>query len=72
MRPYLVQSVGETNAQGNKVSILSITISHRFKCVFLGRKINLMLFIKDFYRVVHGTNSWGTAHSLKDVTFNFR
>ena len=25
MRPYLVQSVGETNSQGNKVSILHNT-----------------------------------------------
>ncbi len=47
--------------------LFSITISHRFKCVFLGRKDQLDVIHQGFYRVVHGTNSWGTAHSLKDV-----
>lgn len=66
MRPYLVQSVGETNSQGNKVSILHNT-KPQVQMRIPWTQDQLDVIHQGMYRVVHGTNSWGTAHSLKNV-----
>ena len=66
MQPYLVQSVGQTTAQGNKVSVLyntKPTVQMRIPWT----QNQLDVIHQGFYRVVHGTNGWGTAHFLSSV-----
>lgn len=66
MKPYVVQSVGKTNATGNKVSILyntKPTVQMRIPWT----QDELDVVRQGFYNVVHGSNAWGTAHYLKDV-----
>lgn len=66
MKPYIVQSVGKTNAEGNRVSVLYNTkpiVQMRIPWT----QNQLDVVHEGFYRVVHGTNSWGTAHFLKSV-----
>lgn len=66
MKPYIVQSVGKTNSAGTKVSILyntKPTVQMRIPWT----QSELDVIHQGFYRVVHGSNSWGTAHKLSNV-----
>jgi len=66
MQPYLVQSVGQTNSSGTKVSInYSKTPNVQFRIPWTSSELNVIK--TGMYRVVHGTNAWGTAHTLKSV-----
>lgn len=66
MKPYLVQSVGETNKEGNKVSILyntKPTVQQQIPWT----QAELNVVKQGLHQVVHGSNSWGTAHQLNNV-----
>jgi cell division protein FtsI/penicillin-binding protein 2 len=66
MRPYLVQSIGHTNRSGNRTDIYyntQPTVQMRIPWT----TSELSVIKQGMYRVVHGTNSWGTAHELKNV-----
>ncbi len=67
MEPYVVDSVQKTTDAGK---IKSTTYQHQ--PVALNRvdvtNGQLALVKQGLYNVVHGTNAWGTAHALKDVT----
>ncbi|MBA1393120.1 penicillin-binding protein 2, partial [Lactobacillus sp. XV13L] len=64
--PYVVQSIGRTSPSGK-----NIYINYNKKPVVQLRvpwtQDELNIVQQGFWRVVHGTNSWGTAHKLKDV-----
>lgn len=66
MQPYIVQGIGKTSSNGKK-----IYINYNKKPVVQQQipwsKAELNIIQTGFYRVVHGTNAWGTAHSLKNV-----
>ena len=67
MQPYIVQGIGKTSSNGKK-----IYINYNKKPVVQQQipwsKAELNIIQTGFYRVVHGTNAWGTAHPLKNVT----
>lgn len=66
MQPYIVQGIGKTSSNGKK-----IYINYNKKLVVQQQipwsKAELNIIQTGFYRVVHGTNAWGTAHPLKNV-----
>lgn len=66
MQPYIVQGIGKTSSNGKK-----IYINYNKKPVVQQQipwsKAELNIIQTGFYRVVHGTNAWGTAHPLKNV-----
>lgn len=67
MQPYVVQSVGKTTDKGNKVKITwnkKPNVQQRIP--WTSSELNVVR--TGFYRVVHGTNAWGTAHTLKSVS----
>lgn len=67
MQPYVVQSVGKTSSDGKKIYInYNKTPTVQQKIPWTKAELNVVR--EGFYRVVHGTNSWGTAHKLKNVT----
>ncbi|QGG59628.1 peptidoglycan D,D-transpeptidase FtsI family protein [Loigolactobacillus bifermentans] len=67
MKPYLVQSIRKTNADGSLGTVVSET-----KPTVLNRvgatqsEINVVK--QGMYNVTHGSMSWGTAHELKSFT----
>ncbi|WP_261806193.1 peptidoglycan D,D-transpeptidase FtsI family protein [Lapidilactobacillus luobeiensis] len=66
MEPYVVNSVEQTTDSGkNKAK------TYQHQPVTLNRvgftNDQLALVKQGLYNVVHGTNAWGTAHTLKDV-----
>ena len=66
MQPYVVQSVGKTDASGKKVSIL-YNKKPQAQMRIPWTEDELDVVRQGFHQVVHGTNSWGTAHYLKNV-----
>lgn len=67
MTPHLVKSIGENSNTGktNKV-YKSIEPDVQSRIGWTNEQLNV---IQDgFYAVVHGSNGWGTAHSLADIT----
>ncbi|KRL63404.1 peptidoglycan D,D-transpeptidase FtsI family protein [Lactobacillus psittaci] len=66
MQPYLVQSVGKTNSSGNKVLInYNKKANAQLRIPWTTSELNVIR--TGMYRVVHGSNAWGTAHTLKSV-----
>ena len=66
MQPYVVQSVGKTNSDGDKVSIL-YNKKPQVQMKIPWTQDELDVVRQGFDQVVHGSNAWGTAHYLKDV-----
>ncbi|WP_425604669.1 peptidoglycan D,D-transpeptidase FtsI family protein [Lactobacillus xylocopicola] len=66
MQPYVVQSVGRTASNGKKIYI-DYNKKPNVQLRVPWTKDELNIVRQGFWRVVHGTNSWGTAHKLKDV-----
>lgn len=66
MQPYVVQSIGRTASNGKKVYIdYNKKPNVQLKIPWTPSELDVVR--QGFWRVVHGTNSWGTAHKLKDV-----
>ncbi|RMC24177.1 MULTISPECIES: penicillin-binding protein 2 [unclassified Lactobacillus] len=66
MQPYIVQSIGRTANNGKKVHIdYNKKPNVQLRIPWTSDELNIVR--QGFWRVVHGTNSWGTAHRLKDV-----
>ena len=66
MQPYIVQSIGRTANNGKKVHIdYNKKPNVQLRSPWTSDELNIVR--QGFWRVVHGTNSWGTAHRLKDV-----
>lgn len=67
MKPYLVQSVEKTSNDGASSKVVSNTEPTVLNKVGFSPS-ELSVVKQGFYNVVHGTNSWGTAHALKSVS----
>lgn len=66
MQPYIVQSIGRTANNGKQVYIdYNKKPNVQLRIPWTSDELNVVR--QGFWRVVHGTNSWGTAHRLKDV-----
>lgn len=66
MQPYIVQSVGKTSNDGKKIYInYNKKPSVQQQIPWTSDELNVIR--TGMYRVVHGTNGWGTAHPLKNV-----
>ena len=66
MQPYVVQSVGKTSSDGKKIYInYNKTPNVQQQIPWTQDELNVVR--QGFWRVVHGTNGWGTAHPLKNV-----
>lgn len=66
LQPYIVQSVGKTSQDGKKIYIdYNKKPNVQQQIPWTSDELNVIR--QGFYRVVHGTNGWGTAHKLKDV-----
>ena len=66
LQPYIVQSVGKTSKNCKKIYI-SYNKKPNVQQVIPWTLAELNVVQTGFYRVVHGTNGWGTAHPLKNV-----
>jgi cell division protein FtsI/penicillin-binding protein 2 len=66
MRPYLVQSIGHTDNTGKETSIYYNT-QPQVQMRIPWTQDQLDVIHQGMWRVVHGTNGWGTAHDLKNV-----
>lgn len=66
VQPYIVQSIGQTSSNGKKVYI-SYDKKPNVQQQIPWTRAELNVVRTGMYRVVHGTNGWGTAHFLKDV-----
>lgn len=66
MQPYIVQSIGRTSNNGKKIYI-DYNKKPNVQQQIPWTKSELNVVREGFYRVVHGTNGWGTAHPLKNV-----
>lgn len=66
MQPYIVQSVGKTSKDGKKIYI-NYNKKPNVQQSIPWTPDELNVVRQGFYRVVHGTNGWGTAHPLKNV-----
>ncbi|WP_281680798.1 penicillin-binding protein 2 [Lactobacillus gallinarum] len=66
MQPYIVQSVGKTSKDGKKIYI-NYNKKPNVQQSIPWTPDELNVVREGFWRVVHGTNGWGTAHYLKDV-----
>lgn len=66
MQPYLVNSIQKTSNSGEKDAVI-----YQKQPVTLNRvgftNDQLAVVKQGMYNVVHGTQAWGTAHTLKDV-----
>ncbi|MDN6028349.1 MAG: penicillin-binding protein 2 [Lactobacillus sp.] len=66
MQPYIVQSVGRTSTDGKQVNVTyNEKPSVQLRIPWTQSELNVVR--TGLWRVVHGTNAWGTAHKLKDV-----
>lgn len=66
MQPYVVQSIGRTASNGKTVYVdYNKKPNVQLKIPWTQSELDIVR--QGFWRVVHGTNSWGTAHKLKDV-----
>lgn len=66
MQPYIVQSVGRTASDGKTVNI-DYNKKPNVQLRIPWTRSELEIVRQGFWRVVHGTNTWGTAHKLKNV-----
>ncbi|MCD2256182.1 penicillin-binding protein 2 [Lactobacillus sp. CC-MHH1034] len=67
MKPYLVQSIQKTDNDGTQGAVQSSTQPTILNRVgFTDSQLDVVK--TGFYNVVHGTNGWGTAHTLKSVS----
>lgn len=66
MQPYIVQSVGKTSRDGKKIYI-NYNKKPNVQQAIPWTPDELNVVRQGFWRVVHGTNGWGTAHPLKNV-----
>lgn len=66
MQPYIVQSIGRTSKDGKKISIdYNKKANVQQQIPYTPAELHVVR--RGFWRVVHGTNGWGTAHPLKNV-----
>ncbi|MDF7639144.1 penicillin-binding protein 2 [Lactobacillus sp. ESL0791] len=66
MQPYIVQSIGRTSTNGQHI-YTGYNKQPNVQLRIPWTPDELDVVRQGFYRVVHGTNGWGTAHKLKDV-----
>ncbi|WEV70400.1 penicillin-binding protein 2 [Lactobacillus sp. ESL0785] len=66
LQPYVVQSVGRTANDGKKIYI-DYNKRPNVQLRIPWTPDELDVIHQGFWRVVHGTNGWGTAHKLKDI-----
>lgn len=66
MQPYIVQGIGHTSNDGNKIYI-NYNKRPNVQQQIPWTQDELNVIHQGFWRVVHGTNGWGTAHPLKGV-----
>lgn len=66
MRPYLAQAIGHTDNTGKQTAICYNT-QPQVQMRIPWRQDQLDVIRQGMWRVVHGTNAWGTAHELKNV-----
>lgn len=66
LQPYIVQGIGKTSSDGKKIYI-NYNKKPNVQQQIPWTTDELDVVRQGFWRVVHGTNSWGTAHSLKNV-----
>lgn len=66
LQPYIVQSVGRTSKNGKKIYI-DYNKQPNIQQQIPYTPAELHIIKRGFWRVVHGTNAWGTAHPLKKV-----
>lgn len=66
MQPYIVQGIGKTSTNGKKIYI-NYNKKPKVQQQIPWTKDELNVVRTGFWRVVHGTNGWGTAHPLKNV-----
>lgn len=66
MQPYIVQSVGHTSSNGKKI-LIDYNKKPNVQQQIPYTPAELHIIKRGFWRVVHGTNGWGTAHPLKNV-----
>lgn len=66
MQPYIVQSIGKTSSDGKKIYV-DYNKKPNVQQAIPWSQADLNVIRNGFYRVVHGSNGWGTAHPLKNV-----
>ena len=66
MQPYIVQSIGRTASNGKTIYV-DYTKKPNVQLKIPWTQSELNIVKEGFWRVVHGTNSWGTAHKLRNV-----
>lgn len=66
MQPYIVQSIGRTATNGKTIYV-DYTKKPNVQLKIPWTQSELNIVKEGFWRVVHGTNSWGTAHKLRNV-----
>ncbi len=66
LQPYIVQAIGRTGSNGKKI-IVSYNKKPTVQQQIPYTPAELNIVQRGFWRVVHGTNGWGTAHPLKNV-----
>lgn len=67
MTPHLVKAIGENSNSGNTNQVYkSIQPEVQSKIGWGQSELNVIK--SGFYAVVHGTNGWGTAHALADIS----
>lgn len=66
MQPYVVQSIGRTS-NTDKKTYIDYNKRPQVQLRIPWTQDELNVIQQGFWRVVHGSNSWGTAHKLKGV-----
>ena len=66
LQPYIVQGIGKTSNDGKKIYI-NYNKKPNIQQQIPWTSADLNVIRSGFWRVVHGTNGWGTAHPLKNV-----
>lgn len=66
LQPYIVQSVGHTSKSGKRIYI-DYNKKPNVQQQIPYTPAELHIIKRGFWRVVHGTNGWGTAHPLRKV-----
>lgn len=66
MKPYLVKTIGE-NANDGKTNYVYARTNPKPQSSIPWSESQYNVIKQGFYNVVHGSNGWGTAHSLADI-----
>ena len=66
MKPYLVKTIGENSSDGDTNYVYAKT-NPQPQSSIPWSKSQLNVIKQGFYNVVHGSNGWGTAHTLATI-----